>query len=55
MTTTPEDRPYRCAPGADVAESATVGAGSSIWHLAQVREDARIGRDCVVGRGAYIG
>ncbi|PFG31895.1 acyltransferase [Paramicrobacterium agarici] len=40
---------------ADVAESSTIGAGSSIWHLAQVREDAALGENCVVGRGAYIG
>ncbi|MBN9180059.1 MAG: N-acetyltransferase, partial [Microbacterium sp.] len=25
------------------------------WHLAQVREGARIGADCNIGRGAYIG
>ena len=26
-----------------------------MWHLAQVRENARLGRDCIVGRGAYVG
>jgi len=26
-----------------------------VWHLAQVREGAGLGRNCVVGRGAYIG
>ncbi len=26
-----------------------------MWHLAQVREDARLGADCTIGRGAYIG
>ena len=45
----------RVAPGADVHPDAEVGAGSSIWHLAQVREGVRMGTDCVVGRGAYIG
>lgn len=49
------DLPYRLAPGADVSEEASIGAGSSIWHLAQVREGAVLGEDCVVGRGAYIG
>jgi acetyltransferase-like isoleucine patch superfamily enzyme len=34
---------------------ATVGAGSSIWHLAQVREGVTLGENCIVGRGAYIG
>ncbi len=45
----------RIAPTADVAEDATIGSGSSIWHLAQIREHAQIGRRCIVGRGAYIG
>ncbi|MCL2482051.1 MAG: acetyltransferase [Propionibacteriaceae bacterium] len=40
---------------ADVAESAVIGDGSSIWHLAQVREDSRLGKNCIIGRGAYIG
>jgi acetyltransferase-like isoleucine patch superfamily enzyme len=26
-----------------------------VWHLAQVRERASLGSDCIVGRGAYIG
>jgi UDP-2-acetamido-3-amino-2,3-dideoxy-glucuronate N-acetyltransferase len=42
-------------PTADVDETAVLGAGTTVWHLAQIREDARIGRDCIVGRGAYIG
>ncbi len=46
---------HTVAAGADVAESADIGAGSTIWHLAQVRENARLGRGCIVGRGAYIG
>lgn len=32
-----------------------IGEGFSIWHLAQVREHAVLGSQCVVGRGAYIG
>lgn len=40
---------------ADVADSAQLGEGSKIWHYAQVREDARLGANCIVGRGAYIG
>ena len=40
---------------ADVAASAAVGAGTLIWHLAQVREDAVIGANCIIGRGAYVG
>jgi UDP-2-acetamido-3-amino-2,3-dideoxy-glucuronate N-acetyltransferase len=42
-------------PSADVSDTATIGAGTRVWHLAQVREDAHIGRDCTIGRGAYVG
>lgn len=45
----------RVAGSADVAESAGLGAGTSVWHIAQVREGAVLGSGCVVGRGAYIG
>jgi len=43
------------AATADVDESAVIGEGTRIWHLAQVREDARLGAGCIVGRGAYVG
>ncbi len=43
------------APTADVDARATIGAGSRIWHLAQIREDAIVGRVCNIGRGAYVG
>ena len=45
----------RIAPTADVSQEAVIGQGTSIWHLAQVREHAVLGENCVVGRGAYIG
>ena len=40
---------------ADVAPTATIGSGAKVWHYAQVREDAVLGANCIVGRGAYIG
>ena len=49
------DASVRIAASADVDERATIGSGSSVWHLAQVREQAVLGRECVIGRGAYIG
>ena len=52
MTDTPS---YRVAPGADISDDAIIGDGSAIWHLAQVREGARLGTGCIIGRGAYIG
>lgn len=45
----------RIMASADVSPEAVIGEGSSVWHLAQVREGARLGRNCIVGRGAYVG
>ncbi|MDN5768124.1 MAG: N-acetyltransferase [Humibacillus sp.] len=39
---------------ADVDESASLGSGTTVWHLAQVREKATIGSGCIIGRGAYV-
>ncbi|GAA4811529.1 acyltransferase [Streptomyces ziwulingensis] len=46
---------FRVQPTAQVDESATIGDGTAVWDLAQIREDARLGGNCVVGRGAYVG
>ena len=43
------------AENADVSAEAVIGDGSRIWHLAQIREEARLGLNCIIGRGAYIG
>lgn len=51
----PTTAPPQLAPTADVDERATIGAGTRVWHLAQVREDAVVGSECVIGRGAYLG
>ena len=45
----------RIQPTADVSPEAVIGDGCLVWHLAQVREDAVIGANCVIGRGAYVG
>jgi acetyltransferase-like isoleucine patch superfamily enzyme len=45
----------RIHDSADVDASASIGEGATIWHLAQVRDGATIGAECVVGRGAYVG
>lgn len=55
MNTPSSPRSPRIEPSADVSADAVIGAGSSVWHLAQVREDARLGENCVIGRGAYVG
>lgn len=43
------------ANSADVDPGAHIGMGTRVWHLAQIREAARLGENCVIGRGAYIG
>jgi UDP-2-acetamido-3-amino-2,3-dideoxy-glucuronate N-acetyltransferase len=42
-------------PTADVDAHATLGPGTVVWHLAQIRENACLGSGCIVGRGAYVG
>jgi acetyltransferase-like isoleucine patch superfamily enzyme len=39
---------------AELEDDVSIGAGTSIWHRAQVRHGARIGRDAVIGRDAFI-
>jgi UDP-2-acetamido-3-amino-2,3-dideoxy-glucuronate N-acetyltransferase len=45
----------RIVASAEVDPTATIGDGSSIWHLVQIRNEVKIGENCIVGRGAYIG
>lgn len=46
---------FQAAASADVDSRARIGAGSRVWHLAQIREDAVVGANCTIGRGAYVG
>lgn len=41
-------------PTAEVDDRAIIGDGTKIWHEAQIREGARIGSECVLGKGVYI-
>jgi acetyltransferase-like isoleucine patch superfamily enzyme len=49
-----EASPVRVHPTADVSAEASIGAGTSIWNQAQVRERARIGVGCVIGKNVYV-
>ena len=44
----------RIHPTADVSSQAKIGDGTSIWHQAQVREGAAIGRECIIGKNVYV-
>lgn len=39
---------------AEVADSAEIGEGTGIWHQCQVRQDVRIGKNCILGKGVYV-
>ncbi len=41
-------------PTADVSDKAKIGDGTSIWHQAQVRENAVLGERCNISKGVYI-
>ncbi len=44
----------RIHPTAEVSQQARVGEDTVIWHWVQVREGARIGPRCKLGKDAYI-
>lgn len=46
--------PVRIHPSAEVSPEAQIGEGTSIWHQAQVRDGARLGHHCIVGKGVYV-
>ena len=39
---------------AEVSPKTTIGQNTKIWHLAQVREFSKIGKDCVISKNVYI-
>lgn len=41
-------------PSAEVEAGATIGEDTKIWHLCHIRRDARIGAECVLGRGVFV-
>ncbi len=48
------DPSARVHPTADLEDGVSIGAGSSVWHRAQLRTGATIGRECVIGRDVFI-
>lgn len=41
-------------PTADVSPQSSIGEGTKIWNLAQIREGVQIGSESIIGRGVYI-
>jgi UDP-2-acetamido-3-amino-2,3-dideoxy-glucuronate N-acetyltransferase len=37
-----------------VEAESTLGCGTRVWHHAHVRKGARVGAQCVIGKGVYI-
>ncbi len=44
----------RIHPTAEVSPQAAVGEGTSVWHWVQIREGAKIGARCVLGKDVYV-
>lgn len=42
-------------PTAEVDDGAEIGTSTSVWQFVHVRSGAKIGEECVIGRGVYIG
>lgn len=41
-------------PTADVSPRSVIGEGTKLWHQVHIREDATIGKNCVLGKNVYI-
>jgi len=39
---------------AEVEPEVTIGEGTRVWHLCQIRRGATLGRDCVLARGVFV-
>ena len=44
----------RIHPDAEVSKDATIGEGCLIWKDVQVREGAKLGTKCILGKGSYV-
>jgi UDP-2-acetamido-3-amino-2,3-dideoxy-glucuronate N-acetyltransferase len=44
----------RIHPTTEVAETASIGDGTSIWHHCQIRPEGAIGQNCILGKGVYV-
>lgn len=40
---------------AEIGPGVSLGLGSRVWGLAQIRDNASVGDESIIGRGAYVG
>jgi len=50
----PATTPGHVAASATVEPGAHIGPGTAVWDQTQVRAGARVGGDCVIGRGVFV-
>lgn len=41
-------------PSATVEDGAEIAEGTRVWHQAQVRAGARVGANCILGKGSFV-
>jgi acetyltransferase-like isoleucine patch superfamily enzyme len=46
--------PPRIHSSSLVSDKAEIGTGSQIWLFCQVRENVKIGKNCILGKGVYV-
>lgn len=44
----------RIHPTAEVSPESVIGPGTSIWNHAHIREGARLGARCIIGKNVYV-
>ena len=49
-----EEKNYFVHPSAFIEEDVSIGEGTKIWHLVQIRKGAKIGKNCIFGKSVFI-
>jgi UDP-2-acetamido-3-amino-2,3-dideoxy-glucuronate N-acetyltransferase len=49
-----EEKPFFVHPSAFVEENVIVGVGTKVWHQVQIRNGARIGENCIIGKSVFV-
>lgn len=49
-----KEKNYFVHPTAIIEDNVEIGVGTKIWHFAQIRKDAKIGKNCVIGNSVFI-